>query len=123
MEGMTYELLVQYLSGFPKQIFWALIPFFVPLEKKKNWYLYALILWAMVSGWIALGTVTFPALVGIGLSGQVYFALHYVGTLTVYAVGVFLMCRVPWQEAAYAAPSSRQLAMTTSAVPARRLAT
>ena len=103
MEGMTYELLVQYLSGFPKQIFWALIPFFLPLEKKKRWYLFALILWAMISAWIALGTVTFPALISIGLSSQVYFALHYVGTLTVYAVGVFLMCRVPWQEAAYAA--------------------
>ena len=102
MEGMTYELLVHYLSGFPKQFFWALIPFFLPLEKKKRWYLYALILWAMISGWIALGTVTFPALVGMGLSNQVYFGLHYVGTMTVYAVGLFLMCRVSWQEAAYA---------------------
>ena len=103
METMTYDLLVHYLSGFPTQIFWALIPFFLPLEKKRKWYLYAMILWAMVSAWIALGTVTFPALNSIGLSGQVYFALHYVGTLAVYAVGVFLMCRVSWQEAAYAA--------------------
>ncbi len=103
MEGMTYELLVHYLSGFPKQIFWALIPFFLPLEKKKKWYLYAPVLWAMISAWVALGTLTFPALAGIGITGQVYFALHYAGTLTVYAAGVFLMGRVSWQEAAYAA--------------------
>ena len=103
MEGMTYELLVHYLSGFPKQIFWALIPFFLPLEKKKRWYLFALILWAMISAWIALGTVAFPALVNIGLSSQLYFALHYAATLTIYGTGIFLMCRVSWQEAAYAA--------------------
>lgn len=102
MEGMTYELLVHYLSGFPKQIFWALIPFFLPLEKKKRWYLFALILWAMISAWIALGTVAFPALVNIGLSSQLYFALHYAATLTIYGTGIFLMCRVSWQEAAYA---------------------
>ena len=114
MEGMTYELLVHYLSGFPKQFFWALIPFFFPLEKKKRWYLYALILWAMISGWIALGTVTFPALTSIGLSSQAYFGLHYVGTMTVYAVGLFLMCWVSWQEAAYAVPYSEKQDMTGS---------
>ena len=103
MEGvMTYELLVHYLSGFPKQLFWALIPFFIPLEKKKRWYLYALALWGMVSGVVALGTVTYPALISIGFSGQVYFALHYCATFAVYTVGLFLMCRISWQEAAYA---------------------
>ncbi len=102
MEGMTWDLLIHYLSGFPRQLFFALIPFFIPLEKKKRWYLWFLALWGMVSGVVALGTVTFPALTGIGVTGQVYFALHYCATLAAYMAGLFLMCRVSWQEAAYA---------------------
>ena len=102
MEGMTRELLIHYLSGFPQQLFWALIPFFLPLEKKKRWYLYVPALWAMVTAVVALGTIAFPALSGIGLSSQVYFGLHYCATLTVYLIGVYLMGRVSWQEAGYA---------------------
>ena len=69
--GMSFELLIHYLSGFPKQLFFALIPFFIPLEKKKRWYLYYLALLGMVCGVVALGTVTFPAFTGIGVTGQV----------------------------------------------------
>ena len=35
MEGMTQDLLIHYLSGFPKQLFFALIPFFIPMEKDE----------------------------------------------------------------------------------------
>ena len=102
METMiTRELLVHYLSGFPKQLFFALIPFFIPLEKKKRWYLYFIALWAMITAVVAMGTFTFPWLAGLGMSGQVYFSLHYIAVLAAYAAGVFLMCRVSFKEAAY----------------------
>lgn len=99
---MTQDLLIHYLSGFPKQLFFALIPFFIPLEKKKRWYLYYLALFGLVCGVVALGTVTFPALWGIGVTGQVFFALHYCATLAAYMASLYLMCRISWQEAAYA---------------------
>ncbi len=105
MGKMTHELLVSYLSGFPKQLFWAMIPFFLPLEKKKRWYCLIPLLATMLSALVALGTVIFPALIRIGLSRQVYqvyFAFHYCAVFATYTVSLFLMGRISWQEAAYA---------------------
>ena len=102
MEGMTRDLLFHYLSGFPKEMLFSLIAFFIPLEKKKRWFLYCPAPAGMIFGAIGLGMAVFPALTGIGVSGKVYFALHYCAVLAAYMAGLYLMCRISWQESIYA---------------------
>ena len=98
---MTQSLLLEYLSGFPKEMFWALIAFFLPLKKKRFWFAYALIPFALLAALVEGGTFLYPALTLSEAASQFYFALHYCAVFCIYALGLRLTSRISWREAAY----------------------
>ena len=101
MEGMTRELLLQYLSGFPEQLAVAVFFLILPLRKKRGWILYLPVTALLVTGVVFLNMALWPLLVRTGDGSAPFFGLHYLMVLAAYAVGVHLMTAASWREAAY----------------------
>ena len=101
MDAQTMELMLNYLSGFPKQLFFSLLIFFLPLRKKKNWVLYLPVPALLLAGLIGLGTLVIPHIPWSEVIGPVYFALHYCLVFAIYGIGLRLMTGASVKEIAY----------------------
>ena len=98
---MDAALLLNYLTGFPKQMILALVIFFLPMRKKERWYLYLPVLAALLGGCVSVGYLAWPILYPT-VPGEVFFGLHYLLVLGSLSLSLRLMCGASWQECFYA---------------------
>ena len=98
---MTREMLLDYLSGFPRQVALIAVFFFLPLKKKARWYLFLPLTVLMAAGVIFLDLFLFPLLPITQYTSRYFFALHFLLFLAALGAGLCLMTEASLQEAAY----------------------
>ena len=101
MDTQTASQMFTYLSGFPMQLFWPVLIFFLPLRKKEKWYLWLPVPVLLLAGSVGLGlliTLNHPFSVA---TGPLYFALHYCVVFCSYGLGLRLMTGASVKEIAY----------------------
>lgn len=101
MTTMSPALMLQYLSGFPMLLFWPLLIFFLPLRRKKRWYVYLPVPALLLAGLVGLGMLLIPRIPWSQRVGPVYFALHYCLVFLSYGIGIRLMTGAGVKEIAY----------------------
>lgn len=101
MDELTNDLLLQYLTGFPRMLLLPALILCWPLEKRKNWLRGFLTGVLMMGADIGLGFLLFPPLFRLGMQGSVYFAVHYLMVLLIYGCAFYMTCEINWKEAAY----------------------
>ena len=101
MDVQTMELMRNYLTGFPKQFFFSLLVFFLPLRKKEKWYLYLPVPLLLLAGLIELGMLLIPRIPWNEVIGPVYFSLHYCMVFVIYGISVRLMTGASVKEIGY----------------------
>ena len=101
MEKEQYSQMLQYLSGFPRQLFWPLLIFFLPLHKKKKWYLYLPVPMLLLSAAVGLGMLIIPLISFDSTTGPLYFSLYYCIVFVSYGIGLRLMTDASVKEIAY----------------------
>ena len=98
---MTSEQLFDYLSGFPIQLAMAELFFFIPLKKKKQWYLRLPLVVLAAAAEIGVWMLLFPKQPASLFIPQLIFALHYLLIFAIYGAGICLMSEAGVHEAAY----------------------
>ena len=101
MDVQTMELMRNYLSGFPKQFFFSLLVFFLPLRKKEKWYLYLPVPLLLLAGLVELGMLLIPRIPWSEVIGPVYFSLHYCMVFVIYGISLRLMTGASVKEIGY----------------------
>lgn len=99
---MDAAQLLNYLSGFPRMLFYAVIPFFLPMQKKRNWYVFLPVPLVLLAVCVGLGMLLFPRLPQNRMFGPVFFGVHYLLVFSSLALSLCLMCDSTWQESIYA---------------------
>ncbi|MBQ8080977.1 MAG: GHKL domain-containing protein [Clostridia bacterium] len=98
---MTDALLLHYLSGFPRAMLPALLVFFLPLQKRRGWYLSLPLLVGLLAGCIGVGMALAPL---TGEAGYMYyFGFHYILVILCCAVAFRAAGADSWTEAFYCA--------------------
>ena len=98
---MDTATLLENLLGFPKYMLPALLVFFLPLRKKRRWYLYLIFPLLAIPACVALNAVLWRLTGGGFPLSPIVFALHYLMICLVFAASLREMCGVPWHEAWY----------------------
>ena len=99
---MDSAQLLTYLSGFPRMMLYAIIPFFLPMQKKRNWYVYLPLPLALLTACVGLGMLVFPRLPLSELVGPLFFGLHYILVFASLSLSLCLICASSWEESLYA---------------------
>ena len=103
MEGMTFAMLLYYMTGFPLQLAVAVIPFFLPLKKKQRWPLRLPLAILLPAVEIGLGLLLYPRLALTEFSSQLFFAAHFLLICALYGVGLCILTEASPLEASYCA--------------------
>ncbi len=101
MDAQTVRQMLEYLYGFPMQLFWPLLIFFLPLRKKKRWYLYLPVPALLLAALVGLGMLVIPRIPWSEHIGPLYFAMHYCLVFAAYGIGLRLMTGAGVKEIAY----------------------
>ena len=99
---MDAAQLLEYLSGFPRMMLYAIIPFFLPMQKKRNWYVYLPLPLALLTACVGLGMLLFPRLPQNRMLGPFFFGIHYLAVFASLSLSLCLMCASTWEESMHA---------------------
>lgn len=99
---MDSAQLLEYLSGFPRNMLYALIPFFLPMQKKRNWYWFLPLPLLLLTACVGLGMLLFPRLPQNRMLGPFFFGIHYLAVFACLSLSLCLMCASTWEESMHA---------------------
>ena len=97
---MDDQLLLYYLSGFPRQLLVASLVFVIPLERREKWPVRLLGVLAGLLGVMGASFVIWHW-VNEMIAGQLIFAIYYLMICSTCVIGVHTIFRVSWSEALY----------------------